>query len=183
MASPLADWIPTSIWWQQDRYVCYSCFKMQCTVVHYDPLTCLNHVQLTHTVSLSTRHLKQSTHVQSQPYLLEASAEPLEDSLHVPSLLHGDDPGVILLINPNQKCFVVVVPVQRGVSLTYTVLISTGYGDLSSAFAPRSSGQTLQHPGRGHLFWRSNQHEITELQSNDELTSASLFASLSPPLL
>ena len=62
---------------------------------------------------------------QTQSYLFEAFAEPLKDSLHVASLLHGDDPGVILLIDPNQECLVVVVPAQIRVILSYIILSPT----------------------------------------------------------
>jgi len=36
---------------------------------------------------------------------LDTSGEPLEDSLHVSTLLHGDDSQLILLVNPNQEAF------------------------------------------------------------------------------
>ena len=36
--------------------------------------------------------------------------EPLEHSTHVTTLLHGDHPHVILLVNPNQEVLLVVVP-------------------------------------------------------------------------
>lgn len=49
----------------------------------------------------------------AQPHLLQASAEPLKDPLHVPTPLHGDDPGVVLLVDPNQEVLLVVVPVQK----------------------------------------------------------------------
>lgn len=52
-------------------------------------------------------------HTQTQSYLLQASAEPLKDSLHVSSLLHRDDSCVILLIDPNQECLLNVVPAHR----------------------------------------------------------------------
>jgi hypothetical protein len=32
---------------------------------------------------------------------LDTSGEPLEDSLHISTLLHGDDSQLILLVNPN----------------------------------------------------------------------------------
>lgn len=68
-------------------------------------------------IFLTLPHLKQT-----QSYLLEASAEPVKDSLHVASPLHGDDPGVILLIDPDQECLLIVVPAQREVKLNYTTL-------------------------------------------------------------
>lgn len=43
-------------------------------------------------------------------HLFESSAEPLEHSLHVASFLHGDDPGVVLLVDPDQEGLLVVVP-------------------------------------------------------------------------
>ena len=51
-------------------------------------------------------------------YLFEAFAEPFEHSLHVATLLHGDDAGVVLLINPYQEVFIVVVPLERQESFT-----------------------------------------------------------------
>lgn len=69
---------------------------------------------------------------QTQFYLLEASAEPVEDSLHVASFLHGDDPGVILLINPDQESLLIVVPAQRKVQLNYTTLTPVGWGMFSA---------------------------------------------------
>lgn len=49
----------------------------------------------------------------AKPHLFQTSAEPVKDPLHVPPFLHGDDPGVILLIDPNQKVLLIVVPVQK----------------------------------------------------------------------
>ena len=46
-------------------------------------------------------------------YLLQSSAEPLKHSLHVATFLHGDDPGVVLLIDPDQKGLLVVVPEEN----------------------------------------------------------------------
>lgn len=45
--------------------------------------------------------------------LFESSAEPLKHSLHVATFLHGDDPGVVLLIDPDQKGLLVVVPEEK----------------------------------------------------------------------
>lgn len=47
------------------------------------------------------------------PYLLESSAESLKHSLHVAPFLHGDDPGVVLLVHPDQEGLLVVVPEER----------------------------------------------------------------------
>lgn len=69
-----------------------------------------------------------------QSYLLEASAEPLKDSLHVAALLHRDYSCVILLIDPNQECFLIVVPAQRKVIIDYTVLMLVVEDCLSSVF-------------------------------------------------
>lgn len=43
-------------------------------------------------------------------YLAEATREALEDTLHVATVLHGDEAGVVLLIDPNKKVLGVVVP-------------------------------------------------------------------------
>ena len=43
-------------------------------------------------------------------YLFESPAESLKHPLHVASLLHGDDPGVVLLVDPDQEVLLVVVP-------------------------------------------------------------------------
>jgi len=40
---------------------------------------------------------------------LDATGEPLEDTLDVTALLHGDDPGLILLIDPDQEGLGLVV--------------------------------------------------------------------------
>ena len=40
---------------------------------------------------------------------IDSAGEPLEDSLHITSLLHGDDPELILLIDPDQEGFGSVV--------------------------------------------------------------------------
>lgn len=45
--------------------------------------------------------------------LLETAAESLEHSLHVATLLHGDDSGVIFLINPDQEGLLIVVPEEN----------------------------------------------------------------------
>ncbi|KAF3849215.1 hypothetical protein F7725_015712, partial [Dissostichus mawsoni] len=46
-------------------------------------------------------------------YLFESSAESLKHSLHVASLLHGDDSGVVLLIHPDQEGLLIVVPEEK----------------------------------------------------------------------
>ena len=51
-------------------------------------------------------------------HLFESSAEPLEHSLHVASLLHGDDPGMVLLIDPNQEGLLIVVPRRNSTRTT-----------------------------------------------------------------
>ena len=51
-------------------------------------------------------------------HLFESSAEPLEHSLHVTSLLHGNDPGMVLLIDPNQKGLLIVVPRRNSTEIT-----------------------------------------------------------------
>ena len=43
-------------------------------------------------------------------HLLEAGTEALEGPGHVPSLLHGDHPTVVLLVNPHQEVLLVIVP-------------------------------------------------------------------------
>lgn len=45
-----------------------------------------------------------------KPHLFESIAESGEDFLHVASFLHGDDPGVVLLIDPDQEGLEMVVP-------------------------------------------------------------------------
>lgn len=46
----------------------------------------------------------------ARPDLGEAIAEPGEHLLHVAPLLHGDDPQVVLLIDPHQEGLIVIVP-------------------------------------------------------------------------
>ena len=46
----------------------------------------------------------------SLSYLLQTITESGEYLSHVPSLLHGDDSGVVLLIHPHQEVLVLVVP-------------------------------------------------------------------------
>lgn len=58
----------------------------------------------------------------AKPHLFQTSAEPVKDPLHVPPFLHGDDPGVILLINPNQKVLLIVVPGQKCETLINSVI-------------------------------------------------------------
>lgn len=43
-------------------------------------------------------------------YLLESSTESLKYSFHIASFLHRDYPGVVFLINPDEKCLVIIVP-------------------------------------------------------------------------
>lgn len=45
-----------------------------------------------------------------QSDLGEASAESGEHFLHVAPLLHGDDPQVVLLVDPHQESLVIIVP-------------------------------------------------------------------------
>lgn len=45
--------------------------------------------------------------------LFESSAEPLKHSFHVATFLHGDDPGVVLLVDPDQKGLLIVVPEEN----------------------------------------------------------------------
>ena len=47
--------------------------------------------------------------------LFESIAESFEDLLHVASLLHGNHPGVVFLIHPDQEGFAVVVPDPSGI--------------------------------------------------------------------
>lgn len=54
--------------------------------------------------------LRRWWRVLERSYLFEASAEPLEHPLHVAALLHGNDAGVVLLIDPYQECLLIVVP-------------------------------------------------------------------------
>lgn len=46
----------------------------------------------------------------TQTYLFKTSAEPFKHSLHVSSFLHGNDPSVILFIDPDQEVLLVVMP-------------------------------------------------------------------------
>lgn len=48
-------------------------------------------------------------------HLLQAPTETLEDTLHVATLLHGDDACVVLLIDPDQEGLLIVVPRDRAV--------------------------------------------------------------------
>lgn len=54
-----------------------------------------------------------ATTSQTLLYLFESPAESFKHSLHVASLLHGDDPGVVLLIHPDQEGLLVVVPEEN----------------------------------------------------------------------
>lgn len=45
-----------------------------------------------------------------QAHLFNTPAEPFKHSLHVSSFLHGYDPCMILLIDPNQEVLLIVVP-------------------------------------------------------------------------
>lgn len=55
--------------------------------------------------------LKWAEHLKCLPrHLFEPTAEPLEHSRHVASLLHGDDASVVLLIDPDEESLVIVVP-------------------------------------------------------------------------
>lgn len=46
----------------------------------------------------------------TRPDLSEASTESGENFLHVAPLLHGDDPQVVLLVDPHQERLIVIVP-------------------------------------------------------------------------
>lgn len=46
----------------------------------------------------------------TRPDLGEASAESGEHFLHVAPFLHGDDPQVVLLVDPHQESLIVIVP-------------------------------------------------------------------------
>lgn len=61
------------------------------------------------------RSLKTYDHADSlmDLHLFESSAEPLKHSLHVATFLHGDDPGVVLLVDPDQEGLLVVVPEEN----------------------------------------------------------------------
>lgn len=45
-----------------------------------------------------------------RPDLSEASAESGEHLLHIAPLLHGDDPQVVLFVDPHQESLIVIVP-------------------------------------------------------------------------
>lgn len=55
-------------------------------------------------------HLCQLLLGASRPDLGEAIAESGEHLLHVAPLLHGDDPKVVLLVDPHQEGLIVIVP-------------------------------------------------------------------------
>lgn len=46
-------------------------------------------------------------------YLFESVAKSLKHSLHVAALLHGDNSGVVLLIDPDQEGLIIVVPEEK----------------------------------------------------------------------
>lgn len=46
----------------------------------------------------------------AEPHLGQTGAEASENLPHVASLLHADDPQVVLLVDPHQEGLVVVVP-------------------------------------------------------------------------
>lgn len=46
----------------------------------------------------------------TRPDLSEASAESRENFLHVAPFLHGDNPQVVLLVDPHQERLIVIVP-------------------------------------------------------------------------
>ena len=61
-------------------------------------------------IKLFLKDLDHSARRRRHAHLFEASAEPLKHSLHVASLLHGYDPRVVLLVDPDQEVLLVVVP-------------------------------------------------------------------------
>lgn len=60
--------------------------------------------------SLASSPLVSRPWVRTRPDLSEASAESGEHFLHVAPLLHGDDPQVVLLVDPYQESLIVIVP-------------------------------------------------------------------------
>lgn len=72
------------------------------------------HLQVTRTKpserSLEVRRNQRRQEAQGPTRLFKTPAEPLKHPLHVSSFLHGYDPGVILLIDPNQEVLLIVVP-------------------------------------------------------------------------
>lgn len=60
--------------------------------------------------SLAPNPLVSRPWVRTRPDLSEASAESCEHFLHVAPLLHGDDPQVVLFVDPYQESLIVIVP-------------------------------------------------------------------------
>lgn len=52
-------------------------------------------------------------------YLFESPAEPLKHPLHVTAFFHGDDAGVVFLIDPYQESFLIVVPAEQGFRIKF----------------------------------------------------------------
>ena len=105
----------TQMWYSDVHSSSQSCAKVggagkdipQVLIPHKFMAVCLNQSLHLHT------HTHQSNArccVQPKPHLFESIAESGEDFLHVASFLHGDDPGVVLLIDPDQEGLEMVMP-------------------------------------------------------------------------
>ena len=45
-------------------------------------------------------------------HFVQSLGEALEDTLDVASFLHGDDAGVVFLVDPNKEVLLVIVPIM-----------------------------------------------------------------------
>lgn len=82
----------------------------------------------------------------ARPDLGEAIAEAGEHLLHVASLLHGDDPQVVLLVDPHQEGLIVIVPGGGAQSSLLPGLWSQGTSRKQTLGGPQAGG-TSQVPG------------------------------------
>lgn len=66
--------------------------------------------------------------------LFKAPAESFKHSLHVSSLLHGYDPGVVLLVYPDEEILLIVMPAATTTNdiMAKLVILAVSRSDLFS---------------------------------------------------
>lgn len=70
-------------------------------------------------------------------YFFQATAEALKHPLHVATFFHGDDPGVVFLIDPDEKRLVEIMPDRESSAELRTHGIKTPIPRAPSPLLPR----------------------------------------------
>ena len=82
---------------------------------------------------------------------LDAPGEPVEHSPHVPTILHGDDSKLILLINPDKEVLLLIVPTNTS-NISYAVDFSVCIVTADKQYNPEFLINHI-NPSIPYLLW------------------------------